>query len=91
MSRSLECATNVEGGPHGEPGSPDIEKEMETLYMVGPATHGDPKPCVSARKGYGEALAGVHPGQRLSREITTLVHDGCRVGPGGLRRARLRS
>ena len=45
---------------------------MEKLYIEGLATHGGPGPCDSAREGAVEALAGVHAGQPLSREIITL-------------------
>jgi len=50
---------------------------MEELYIEGLATHGGPGPCVGARKGDDEALAGVHAGQPLSREIRTLESRRC--------------
>ncbi len=50
---------------------------MKELYIEGLATHGGPGPCVGARKDDGEALAGVHAGQPLSREINTLERRRC--------------
>ena len=43
---------------------------MQVHCDEGVATHIGPKPCVSAREGRGEASAGEHTGQPLSREIT---------------------
>ena len=41
---------------------------MKESYTEGPASHGDPESCASARKGAGEALTGAHMGGVLSRE-----------------------
>ena len=38
---------------------------MRALYIEGLATHGGPGPCVSAREGWGEALAGVRVGRAI--------------------------
>ena len=42
---------------------------MQVHCDEGVATHIGPEPCVSAREGRGEASAGEHIGQPLSREI----------------------
>ena len=41
---------------------------MQVHYDEGVATHIGPEPCVVAREGKGEASAGEHIGQLLSRE-----------------------
>ena len=41
---------------------------MQVHHGEGLATHTGPKPCVGAREGVGEASAGEHTGQPLSRE-----------------------
>ena len=38
---------------------------MEELYIEGLATHDDPEPCVSARKGVGEASVGARAGRAI--------------------------
>ena len=38
---------------------------MEELYVEGPATHDDPKPCVDDPRGRGEALVGARAGQAI--------------------------
>lgn len=38
---------------------------MKELYIEGVATHDDPKPCVGAREGVGEASAGAHVGRAI--------------------------
>ena len=43
---------------------------MQVHCDEGVATHIGPEPCVSVREGRGEASAGEHTGQPLSREIT---------------------
>jgi hypothetical protein len=42
---------------------------MRFLYVEGLAGHDGPEPCVDAREGGGEALAGVHAGRVLSRKM----------------------
>ena len=42
---------------------------MEKSNSEGVAIHAGPAPCVGARKGDGEASAGVRAGRVLSREI----------------------
>src|SRR5271156_767182 len=42
---------------------------MKEPHVEGVANHDGPEPCVSAREGDGEALAGVRAGRVLSREI----------------------
>jgi hypothetical protein len=42
-----------------------MEEEMEELYIEGLATHDDPEPCVSARKGVGEASVGARAGRAI--------------------------
>jgi hypothetical protein len=42
-----------------------MEKEMQTLYIEGLATHGDPESCVGTREDDGEALAGAHAGRAI--------------------------
>ena len=41
---------------------------MKVRYDEGVATRVDPEPCIAAREGGGEASAGEHVGQPLSRE-----------------------
>ncbi len=41
---------------------------MQVLYDEGVAIHTGPEPCVGPREGAGEASAGEHTGQPLSRE-----------------------
>jgi len=41
---------------------------MKESYGEGVASHTGPKPCAGARKGTGEASAGVRAGRVLSRE-----------------------
>ena len=41
---------------------------MKVHCAAGVATHIGPEPCAGARKGVGEASAGEHAGQPLSRE-----------------------
>ena len=41
---------------------------MKESYGEGPATHTGPESCGAARKGVGEALAGVRTGRVFSRE-----------------------
>ena len=41
---------------------------MQVHYGEGVATHIGPEPCVGIREGVGEASAGEHIGQPLSRE-----------------------
>ena len=48
---------------------------MQALYIEGPATHDDPKPCVGDPRGRSEALVGAHTGRLMSREN---VRSGCR-------------
>src|SRR5438552_14016185 len=38
---------------------------MEELYVEGPATHGDPEPCVDVPRGRGEALVGARAGRAI--------------------------
>ena len=45
---------------------------MEVHYDEGVATHIGPKPCAAIREGVGEASAGEHIGQPLSR-VRSLV------------------
>ena len=45
---------------------------MQVHCDEGVAIHIDPEPCVVARKGKGEASAGEHIGQPLSRERSYL-------------------
>ena len=40
---------------------------MQVHYDEGIATHIDPKPCAGVREDVGEASAGEHIGQPLSR------------------------
>ena len=40
---------------------------MQVHYEEGVATHIGPEPCVGTREGDGEASAGEHTGQPLSR------------------------
>jgi hypothetical protein len=55
---------------------------MKESHVEGVANHDDPEPCVGARKGGGEASAGVRAGRVLSREITQL-RGADAVNPGG--------
>jgi len=41
---------------------------MKEPYGEGVASHTGPEPCVAAREGVGEALAGARAGRVLSRE-----------------------
>ena len=51
---------------------------MKVRYGEGLAIRICPEPCVGAREGAGEASAGEHIGQPLSRE--SLKQSGCRRG-----------
>jgi RNA-directed DNA polymerase len=51
---------------------------MKESYTEGPASHGDPESCASARNDAGEALTGVHMGGVLSRE------NRCKQGADGV-------
>ena len=51
---------------------------MQVHYGEGLAIHIGPEPCVGTREGAGEASAGEHTGQPLSRE--SLNQSGCRRG-----------
>ena len=51
---------------------------MQVLHDEGVAIHIGPEPCVGPREGAGEASAGEHTGQPLSRE--SLNQFGCRRG-----------
>ena len=42
---------------------------MEVHHGEGVATHTGPEPCAGVREGVGEASAGEHTGQPLSREM----------------------
>jgi RNA-directed DNA polymerase len=42
---------------------------MQERHIEGVATHDDPEPCIDARKGGGEASAGVRTGTVVSGEI----------------------
>src|SRR5215472_12584169 len=53
-----------------------MEKEMRELYIEGVATHDGPEPCVSVRKGLGEASAGAHGGRAI--EPRKNLGSGCR-------------
>ena len=44
------------------------EESVKVRYDEGVATHIDPEPCIVVREGRGEASAGAHTGQPLSRE-----------------------
>ncbi|RVH74441.1 hypothetical protein CN204_34845 [Sinorhizobium meliloti] len=44
---------------------------VEVRHDEGVANHIGPEPCAGAREGVGEALAGEHVGQPLSREIAS--------------------
>src|SRR5664280_345443 len=49
-----------------------MEKEMETLYIEGVATHDGPESCVDDPQGRGEALTGGRVGRAISRRIRDL-------------------
>jgi hypothetical protein len=51
---------------------------VKVRYDEGLAIHIGPEPCVGPREGAGEASAGEHTGQPLSRE--SLNQLGCRRG-----------
>ena len=46
-----------------------MTQRRRNSHIEGLATHDDPEPCGHARKDVDEALAGVHAGRVLSREI----------------------
>jgi hypothetical protein len=55
---------------------------MKEPYIEGVATHGGPEPCVGAREGVGEALAGAHAGRAIEpRNQRSGVPT--RTSPGG--------
>ena len=73
-----------------------MESRMKESYVEGLATHGDPESCVSIREGAGEALAGAHVGEVLSREIKsigvpTLLSDAEGNTVGGVMASLLRT
>ena len=64
---------------------------MRELYIEGVATHDDPEPCVSVRKGIGEASVGAHGGRAI--EPRKNLSSGCRrfqIGGRQYRRQRYR-
>jgi hypothetical protein len=46
---------------------------VKVPHDEGVATHINPEPCAVAREGNGEALAGEHTGQPLSRESIAIL------------------
>ena len=53
---------------------------MQVHYDEGIANHIGPEPCVVGREAGGEASAGVHIGQALSRERINWDADVCHSG-----------
>ncbi len=63
---------------------------MKVFDDKGVAIHIDPKPCIDAREGIGEASAGVRAGRPLSLEKLGLVRKRRRRHEGGRQHGRAR-
>src|SRR5664279_4267777 len=69
-----------------------MEKEMETLYIEGVATHDGPESCVDDPQGRGEALTGARVGRAIEpRNKDLRGADAVETAEGTSFRPRLRS